>query len=192
MKPGIKRIAGTIGLSMALALGAAPAFADDDDDPTAYLYSGTCADLANATVVDEIDDLDDDNDDLTHVWELIGNGQDRPDGLLGTEDDVDDVESVQAVADGEYFVAVHQGEDTSSAVLVCGDLSGTVENDTLLASLDEVEGSGFEGRVLVHMDIDNDDDDDDDDDRDDDDVEFSVGMYPAGSVEPLASPTPAG
>jgi hypothetical protein len=56
----------------------------------------------------------------------------------------------------------------------------------LLASLEEVDSSGFEGRVMVHMDM------DDDDDDQDDDVEFSVGMYPAGSVEPLVSPTPAG
>jgi len=182
MTPGWKRIAGTVGLSLALSLGAAPAFADDDDDPTAYLYSGTCADFAAATLVDEIDDLDDDDDDVEEVWERIGNGQDRPAGLLATEDDVDDVDSIQDVTNGEYFVAVHEHEDTSSAVLVCGDLAGAVENDTLLVSLDEYEGSGFEGRVMVHM----------DDDDDDDDVEFSVGIYPAGSVEPLASPTPAG
>lgn len=190
MNPEWKRIAGTVGLSLALSFGAAPVFADDDDDPTAYLYSGTCADFAAATVVDEIDDLDNDDDDVVEIWERIGNDQDMPEGLLATEDDVDDVATVQEVADGDYFVAVHQGEDTSSAVLVCGDITGTVQNDTLLASLDEVDGSGFEGRVMVHMDMD--DDDNDDDDRDDDDVEFSVGMYPAGSVEPLVSPTPAG
>jgi predicted nucleic acid-binding Zn-ribbon protein len=188
MTPGWNRIAGTVGFSLALSLGATPAFADNDDDPTAYLYSGTCADFASATVVDEINDLDTNDDDVAEIWERISNGQDQPDGFLATEDDVDDVDTVQAVADGEYFVAVHQVEDTSSAVMVCGDLSGTVEDDTLLASLEEVDGSGFEGRVLVHVDMVN----NDGDDRDDDDVEFSVGTYPAGSVEPLVTPTPAG
>lgn len=178
----LARIAGAVGLSLALSLGAGSAFADDDD-PEAYLYAGTCADLENATVVDEIDDLDDDEDDVREHWEHLGNGQDMPDGLMAEEDDIDDIDGgVQALVDGDYAVVVHETESTSSAVLVCGDIEGTVENDSLLIELDEVDGSGFEGRAFIHP--------EDDDDDDDDELEFVVGIYPAGSVDRLEPATP--
>lgn len=182
-RTSISRIAGAVGLSLALSLGATTAFADDDEQE-AYLYEGTCAELEAATVVDDITDLDDDDDDVREHWELIGNGQDMPDGLLAEEDDVDDFDNgVQELVDGEYAVVVHETDDRDSAVLACGDIDGELENDSLLIELDEVDGSGFEGRALMHP-------DDDDDDDDDMDIEFVVGIYPAGSVDPLQEATP--
>lgn len=176
------RIAGAVGLSLALSLGAATAFADDDE-PEAYLYEGTCADLEAATVVDDITDLDDDDDDVREHWELIGNGQEMPTGLLAEDDDVDDIDDgVQGLVDGEYAVVVHETENRDSTVLVCGNIEGDVENNSLLIELDEVDGSGFEGRSFMHL--------DDDDDDDDLDIEFVVGIYPAGSVDPLPAATP--
>lgn len=172
-------LAGAIGLSLSLALSGG-AYADDDK-PTAYLYEGTCAEFADARVVDDIDELE--NDDLKEIWGFIGNGQDRPDDLIGTEDDVDDLgNDVQVLVDGDYAVVVHETESRSSAVLVCGDIEGDVVEGGLLIELNEVEGSGFEGRAYIHP---------DDDDDDDDDMEFVVGMYPAGSVDPLPAATPA-
>lgn len=185
----LPRFAGAVGLSLALSLGGLSAFADDDD-PTAYLYEGTCADLATATMVDEIDDLD--TDDEVDVWALIGMDQDMPDGLLVTEDDVDDLDSVQTLVDGEYAVVVHQTDDISSAVLVCGDIGGEVKDDSILVELDEVESSTWEGRALVRFDHDDDNHDDDDHNDDDHELEFAVGIYPAGTVDPLPEPTPAG
>ena len=185
----LPQFVGAVGLSIALSLGGATAFADDDD-PTAYLYQGTCADLATATVVDEIDDLD--ADDEEDVWALIGMDQDMPDGLLVTDADIDDLEDVQALVDGEYAIVVHQTEDTSSAVLVCGDITGDVKDDSILIELDEVEGSTREGRALVHLDHDDANHDDDDHDDDDHELEFAVGIYPAGTVDRLPEPTPAG
>lgn len=180
----LPRVAGALGLSLALAVGGATAFADDDD-PTAYLYEGTCAELENARVVDEIDDLDNDRDDVAEHWRYIGNGQDMPDGLLAEEDDVDDLDGgVQMLVDGDYAVAVHEHETTDSAVLVCGDIEGDVENDSLLIELNEVDGSGWEGRSFIHP--------DDDDDDDDDELEFVVGIFPTGSVDPLPTGTPQG
>lgn len=174
----LPRIAGAVGLSLALALGGSTAFADDDD-PEAYLYEGTCAELEDARVVEDIDDLDD--DDLDEIWAYIGNDQDRPDGLLGEEDDVDDLgNDVQVLVDGEYAVVVHEHESTSSAVLVCGDIEGDVEDGTLLIELGEVDDSGWEGRAFIHP----------DDDDDDDELEFVIGIYPAGSVDPLPVATP--
>lgn len=174
------RITGAVGLSLALSLGATAAYADDDE-PEAYLYEGTCAEIEAATVVEDITDLDEDDDDVREHWEFIGNGQDMPEGLLAEEDDVDDVDSVEALVDGDYAVVVHETESRDSAVLVCGDIEGDVENDSLLIELDEVDGSGFEGRAFMHP---------DDDDDDDDDIEFVVGIYPAGSVDPLEEATP--
>ena len=181
----ISRLAGVAGLSLALALGGSTAFADYDE-PEAYLYEGTCADLESARVVDDISDLDEDDDDVREHWEYIGSGQDMPDGLLAEEDDVDEIDGgVQGLVDGEYAVVVHEHESTDSAVLVCGDIEGEVQNDSLLIELDEVDGSGFEGRAFMHP-------DDDDDDDDDMDIEFVVGIYPAGSVDPLPEATPRG
>lgn len=173
------RVAGALGLSLALAVGGT-AYADDYDDPKAYLYEGTCAEFADARVVDDIDDLED--DDLNEIWAYIGNGQDMPDGLLGEEDDVDDVgNDVQVLVDGDYAVVVHEFESTRSDVLVCGDIKGEVVDGTILIELDEVDASGWEGRAFIHP----------DDDDDDDELEFVVGIYPAGSVDPLPAATPA-
>lgn len=185
----LPQFVGAIGLSLALSLGGSTAFATDDD-PTAYVYRGTCADLATATVLDEIDDLD--TDDVSDVWALIGMDQDMPDGLLVTDDDIDDLEDVQALVDGEYAIVVHETDDTTSAVLVCGDIAGDVKDDSILVELDEVEGSTWEGRALVHLDRDDDSHDDDDHGDDDHELEFAVGIYPAGTVDRLPKPTPAG
>ena len=51
----------------------------------------------------------------------------------------------------------------------------------LLIELDEVDESGWEGRAFIHP----------DDDDDDDELEFVVGIYPAGSVDPLPESTPS-
>ena len=171
------RVIGAIGLSLALAIGGT-AYADDDD-PKAYLNEGTCIELDDARVVDDIDDLDD--DDLNEIWAYIGNDQDMPDGLLGEEDDVDDLgNDVQVLVDGDYAVVVHETESRNSPVLVCGDIEGEVEDGTILIELDEVDESGWEGRAFIHP----------DDDDDDDELEFVVGIYPAGSVDPLPAATP--
>lgn len=191
----ITRMFTAILLTMALAFSGSVALADDDDDdddfddePTAYLYEGSTADLGAATVVDEIDDLDsEDDDDDDNDWDKLGNGQDRPDGLLSTEDDIDDDLNltVQGLVDGDYVIVVHAGESTDTPVLVAGDIEGELEDDTLLIELQEVDASGYEGRAFIQL-------DDDDDDDDENDIEITVGMYSAGSVEMLPSPTPAG
>ena len=191
----ITRMFTAILLTMALAFSGSVALADDDDDdddfddePTAYLYEGSTADLGAATVVDEIDDLDsEDDDDDDNDWDKLGNGQDRPDGLLSTEDDIDDDLNltVQGLVDGDYVIVVHAGESTDTPVLVAGDIEGEIKDDTLLIELQEVDASGYEGRAFIQL-------DDDDDDDDENDIEITVGMYPAGAVETLPSPTPAG
>lgn len=173
----LTRIAGAVGLSLALSLGASAAFADDDE-PEAYLYEGSCADLDAATVVDDIDDLD---GDAQKYWKFISNGQDMPDGLLAEDGDIENLgNDVQVLVDGDYAVVVHERESRDSAVLVCGDIEGQLEDGTLLIELDEVDESGFEGRAFIHP----------DDDDDDDELEFIVGIYPAGSVDSLEEATP--
>lgn len=176
----LPKLAGAAGLSIALALGGSAALADDDD-PTAYLYEGTCADISEASVVDEIDDLED--DDLDDIWGAIGNDQDQPDDLVGTEDDIDDLNDVQELVDGDYTVVVHESESRTSAILVCGDVEGEVQDGKLLIQLNEHDESGFEGRTLIQP--------DDEDDDDDDELEFIVGMFPSGEVEPLPASAPA-
>ncbi len=173
------RLIGAAALSLSLALTGATAFADDDD-PTAYLYDGTCDGIADAKIVDEIDGLD--KEDADKVWALIGNDQDQPDDLIGTEDDIDDLNDVQNLVDGDYAVVVNETESRTSAMLVCGDVEGEVTDGKLLIELGEVDGSGFEGRTLIQP--------DDEDSDDDDELEFAVGMYPAGEVDSLTESTP--
>ena len=191
----LSRMLSAILLTMALVFGGSVALADDDDDdnsaqgePTAYLYEGSTADLESAVVVDEIDDLDKDDDDDDNDWDKLGNGQPRPDGLLSTEDDLDDDLrlTVETLVDGDYMIVVHAGESTDSPVLVAGDIEGDIQAGTILIELDEIDGSGYEGRSFIHP-----DDDDDDDDDDENELEVTVGIYPTGSVEPLDTATPA-
>jgi len=176
----LPRLAGAAGLSFLLALGGSAAFADDND-PTAYLYEGSCDTIADAKVVDEIDDLDPRDADL--VWTLIGNGQDQPSDLIGTKDDSDSRNDVQALVDGDYAIVVHQKESRSSAMLVCGDVDGEVKDGTILFELGQVEESGFEGRALIQPDH--------EDDDGDLELEFAIGVYPAGSVDPMVGSPPA-
>lgn len=197
----LSRTLSAILLVMALAFSGSVAMADDDDDrddsgsqgtPTAYLYEGTPADFQAATVVDEIDDLDNDDDDDDRDdsdWDKLGNGQDIPNDLISTEDDLDDDTNltVEDLVDGVYMIVVHAGESTDTPVLVAGAVDGDIQNDSILIELDEVEGSGYEGRAFIHPD----DDDDDNDDDNEDEIEITVGIYATGSVEPLDAATPA-
>lgn len=189
----LARMLSAIMLSLALAFSGSVALADDDDDdngsqgePTAYLYQGTVAELDGATVVDEIDDLDDEDDD-DNDWDKISVGQDRPEGLLSTEDDLDDDHNItiEDLVNGEYAIVVHSDESTDSPILAAGDIDGEIQDGAVVIELDEVDASGYEGRASIHL-----DDDDDDDDDDADEVEITVGIYPTGSVEPIGDSTP--
>lgn len=185
----LSRMLSAFLLTLALTFSGSVALAEDDDDdsdlhgahsePTAYLYEGTTSDLENATVVDEIDDLDDDDDDSD--WDKISNGQQPPEGLLITEDDLDDDAqiTVESLVAGDYMIVVHAGESTDTPVLVAGDIDGTILDGTILIELEENEASGYEGRASIHP------------DDDDDEIEVTVGIYSAGSVEPLDDATPA-
>lgn len=190
------RLTSAIMLSLALALSGSVALADDgnddDDDrgsqgePSAYLYEGTVAELDAAKVVDEIDDLDAEDDDDDNDWDKISNGQDRPDGLLTTEDDLDDDHNItiDMLVSGDYMIVVHAGESTDTPILAAGNIEGEIQDGAVVIELNEIDASGYEGRASIHL-----DDDDDDDDDDADDVEFTVGIYPTGSVTPLGDDT---
>lgn len=191
------RLTSAIMLSLALAFGGSVALADNDDDddddsgsqgePSAYLYEGTVAELDAAKVVDEIDDLDDEDDDDDNDWDKISNGQDRPDGLLTTEDDLDDDHNItiDMLVSGDYMIVVHAGESTDTPILAAGNIDGEIQDGSVVIELSEIDASDYEGRASIHLD----DDDDNDEDDDADDVEITVGIYPTGSVAPLGDDT---
>lgn len=171
-------------LATSLALTGATAFADDHDEfePEAYLYHATCADLDASTEREEIDDLSNehDDDDSANIYSMLQlDGTPSADVWL-EKDDVDDHETVQDLIDGDFAIVVHEDEDSDSAILVCGDVDGTLEDGSLLIQLNEVDGSGWEGRAYLTP--------DDGHENDDDDIDIAVGIYPAGSVEPVGTP----
>lgn len=182
----VKRPIRLLAGGMLLAAGAiAPATivsADDDDEWGAYVYAATCDDLNPDAIIEDVGDLElvDDSDDMDEYWTVLGADQDSPSELYAEDDDIDDV-TLDDLVNESHAIAVHAEDDRNSDVIACGNIDGTVDDGFLLFDLQEVDGSGFEGRAYLTP----------DDDDDDDDVDSVVGVWPAGEVEPLASPTPA-
>jgi hypothetical protein len=162
---------------------------DDDDRFGTYIYAGTIDDIENARVVEDIDELErDDDDDLEEHWRLLGDGQDMPDDLYTGDEDLDDDIDLETLTSEPHMVVVHETEDRDSAIVAVGVIEGEITGDgTLLIQLDEYENSGWEGRAWFGP-----EDYDDDDDDDDDELEVVVGVYPAGSVDPLGTPEAIG
>jgi hypothetical protein len=160
---------------------------DDDDRFGTYIYAGTIDDLENARVVEDIDELErDDDDDLEEHWRLLGDGQDMPDDLYTGDEDLDDDIDLETLTSEPHMVVVHETEDRDSAIVAVGVIEGEITGDgTLLIQLDEYESSGWEGRAWFGP-------EDYDDDDDDDELEVVVGVYPAGSVDPLGTPEAVG
>ncbi len=149
---------------LALLAFASPAAADDHDDDEfgSYVHEGTCDALGNK--VDDIEDLEQDDED--EIWAVIGQDGDQPDALWGEDDDVD--MSLDELMSGEYVVTVHEDDDSDSAVIACGDISGDLDDQGgLLINLDEVDGSRYEGRAYLIP----------DDDDDDDDTDITLGVW---------------
>lgn len=189
-------VAGSVLLGSAVAAPAVLADDHDDDDDRfgTYIYSGSIDDIENATVVEDIDELErDDDDDLDEYWGVLGDGQDMPDELYIGDEDLDDDIDLDTLTGEPHLVVVHETDDRDSAIVAVGVIEGEVTDDgTLLIQLDEHEGSGWEGRAWFGPELDDDDDDDDDRDDDNDELDVVVGVYPAGTVEPLGTPEPIG
>lgn len=188
-------VAGSLLLGSAVAAPAVLADDHDDDDDRfgTYIYAGSIDDLDNATVVEDIDELEmDDDDDRDEYWAVLGNGQDLPDELYTGNEDLDDDVDLDALTSEPHLVVVHETDDRDSPIVAVGTIEGEVSADgTLLIQLDENEGSGWEGRAWFGPDLD-DDSDDDDNDEDSDELDVVVGVFPTGTVDPLASPAPIG
>lgn len=174
-------------LSLAGAFSfAGPVLAQEEtpkaENAVAYLYEGTCDDLAGAKEMTDIDDLsDEDNQDH---WNLLGQGDNPPDGLGTAQDDAGEgIRDMTDLNSTPHAIIIRESSDADSAILVCGNVNGPINAVSWIINLDEVEGSGFEGRAAVQNSA-------DDDER----VQITVAIYPAGSVPmvatPAASPSP--
>lgn len=214
-----RRSALRTGLAGSLALGwiasGRGALADDSNDDrssgdrfTAFIYAGTVDALDTATVVTEIDDLEmedheRENDDRNEgnrdrdrkqdqYWSVLGEGQDVPDELYTGDEDLDRDIDLDLLTAKPHLVVVREGDATDAPVIAAGAIEGEITADgTLLIQLDEVDGSGYEGRAWFGPDREEDDDDDKQDD-DQDELEVVVGVFPTGSVSPLDAGTPRG
>ncbi len=151
-------------LALAVFAFATPVLADDDDEFGAYIYEGTVDDFGDRPVeeIGELDSLwDDDGDDVDDVWRVIGGDDPAPNPLWG-EDDEDVDLTIEELTATPHVLVVHEGESTSTPVIAIGAIEGEVGADgTLMIDLEEVDGSGFEGRA--HFAPDHDDDDDETD-----------------------------
>jgi len=182
MSASLFRLAGIVLVSLLLAM---PAYADDHDDDQhhdhdddsgfgAYIYEGTVDDYGERPVEDvgELEPLRAGDDDLDDVWDVIGGGDPVPDPLYG-EDDEDIDLSIEQLTAAPHVLVVHAEEDRSSPVIAIGAIDGDTEADgSLLIDLDEVDGSGHEGRAHFAP-----DDDDHDDDDHDDLTDVTIGVW---------------
>lgn len=182
-------VAGSLLLGSAVAAPAVIADDHDDDDDRfgTYIYAGTIDAIDDATVVEDIDELErDDDDDLDEAWQRLGDGQDMPDELYIGNEDLDDDLDMDALTGEPHMIVVHESDDRDSDIVAVGMIEGTMGDDgSLLIQLDEYEDSSWEGRAWIGQ-------DDEDDDDDEDELDVVVGVYPAGSVEPLGTPEAIG
>ena len=152
-----------------------------DNEPTAFLYRTTCAEVADARAATEIGELEDDRITLRRAWTDVGTGGYRPNGMWGEIDDIDHLGGVQSLIEGDFAVVIHQDDSQRSPIIACADIVGALDADqSVLLDIAQVDGSGMEGRVLVRP-----------EGRDNDEVEFAIGLWPAGSVAPVSDATPA-
>ncbi|PRY92720.1 hypothetical protein BCF33_1574 [Hasllibacter halocynthiae] len=138
----------------------------DDDDLGAYLYAADCGSLSGDAIVADVGDLDRD-DDASDEWARVSDaGAPQPDPLWSEDEDIDDV-SADEIGGGGYAVAIHATDDEDADVVACGVLRGTLP---FVAALDEVGGSGIEGRVAVGMD-------------DDDELSLATTAFEVGAAD---------
>lgn len=160
---------------LTMAAFAVPAYAQDDDDDDqfgTYIHEGTCDSLGNS--LDDIGDLERDE----NVWNVIGQGESNPGTVYGEDEDIS--QTVDDLTGADHVVVVHERDDRDSPVIACGAITGTAdENGELLITLDEVEGSGFQGSA--HFGPEQDDDDDDE-------TEVTVGIWMSSGATPEATP----
>lgn len=171
-------IAGAVLLgATAFAVPFASAASDhnDDQDFGAYLYTTTCDSLATDKIIEDVGDLDMD-DDMTKEWDRLGNGQEQPSKLYVEDEGVNDL-TFDDLTENDYAIAVHAEDSKDADVIVCGDVTGEVQDGMLLIELHEVDDSGFEGRSHFAP-----------DDDDDSEMEITTGIWTVGEVETLASP----
>lgn len=181
----------TLGVALlAILMLATPAMADDDDHDDdhhgtatvtatagghaelgAFIRNGSCDQPGD--VVEDVGDLEPEDS----VWRVIGDDAPKPDVVYGEDEDVH--QTVDDLTGGDFVVTIHERDDANSAVIACGEISGTVGDDgTLTIDLDEVDGSGFSGRA--HFAPEQDDDGDE--------TEVTVGVWQGGSATPEATP----
>lgn len=174
-------VAGTLLLGSAAVAPAALAQDDSDDRFHAYIYETSCDNLTPDAMLENIGELEpaDDDDDN---WRFISTDQERPDPLFIEDEDMDDL-SLEDLTASQHAIVVHDDEDAESPVLVCGDVQGEPDNaGGILFQLSEQEESGLEGRAWIGY------EENDDDDEGDDDLDMVVGVFTAGSLEPLPTP----
>jgi hypothetical protein len=171
-----------VALGVVIAAGGAilamgPASASDDDEYGAYIYTGTCDDFSGAAVED-VGDLEEDDADF---WRVLGDDEPAPNTIYGEDEDI--TPSIDELTGEPHVLVVRAADDETADVVACGEISGTAGNvGSLTIELEEVEGSGVQGRASFGP----------DDDDDDDQIRVTTGVWLSTGGTP-ASPesTPA-
>lgn len=171
-------VAGTLFLG-ATAFATPSVLADEHTPFGAYLYEGTCDDVANATMVTELASLQsaEENEDIAEQWQTLNLGTDAlPRDLRTAEASLSEDVTVETLLDGSHVVAVHAEESSDSDVIVCGEISGDVDDQGLLfIDLEEVNDSNYEGRIAFSTET-------------DDDSDMTIGAFTADEAQELATP----
>lgn len=162
--------------ALALFLMATPAFAQETEhgDFGAYIYEGTC-DNISGEAIEDVGDLDPDEG----VWKVVGKGEQSPDRVWGEDEGIsptlDDLTGKQHVA------VVRDDDDEQAPVVACGAIEGAADaNGELVIQLNEVDGSGWQGRAHFGP-----------KQKDDDEAtEVTVAVWHATGGTPSATPAP--
>lgn len=161
-----------VALMASLAL-ATPALADDDD-LGAFIREGTCESPGN--VVEDVGDLDPLDDDDSE-WDVVGSDVPRSTTVYGEDEGIS--QAIDDLTGTEHVITIHAADDSNADVIACGEITDEADSDgTLTIDLDEVDGSGYTGKVHFGP-----------SDDSDEATEVTTVVWQGGSATPEASPS---
>jgi plastocyanin len=144
-------LTGVLGLvfaMMAVAIGASPVSAQDDQGHPAHIHTGTCDDLGEVVYP------------LSNVGPgEIKNGKSVESGdAIGATEDIYPVEisitsvdtTLAEIADGNHAVNVHESSANIQNYIACGNIGGQPIDGDLIIGLEQRNDSGYTGIAVIH------------------------------------------
>lgn len=149
----IGSIVAMAALLLGFIAGAAAAAAQDatpeagDTPHPAHIHDGTCEELGD--VVYPLNDVT--GEILSGTPEATpASPSDAESGSVVGESATDVDVSLDDLTSGEYAVNVHKSAEEMDVYIACANVSGEVEDGTLILTLEEQNESGVKGQVVLN------------------------------------------